>query len=125
MRFMLGLLLVLALPAGSANAQATYGSLWVEAIRDPSCRQEEYRDFVLVACERRLTVWYFSKPNHRAHPGVIERKLVRMPNGAWHSVIQGRSFGPDSLQPAFKAWLAEIEELDRQMKEAIEREYRR
>jgi len=65
-----------------------------------------------------LTLWYFTKPNHPAHPGVIKRIIVQE-NGVWNGYEYGYSFAPNEAQPAFKNWLAQIADLDRQMREAI------
>jgi hypothetical protein len=69
-----------------------------------------------------LTLWYFTKPNHPAHPGVIRRTGIQK-NGAWVMREHGYSFASDEAQPAFKRWLAEIADLDRQMKEYYERRH--
>jgi hypothetical protein len=54
--------------------------------------------------------------------GVIRRSLTER-DGAWYATERGWSFGPDSAQPAFLKWLAQIQELDRRMKAAIERQH--
>jgi hypothetical protein len=101
---------------------STYDSLWHQALAGADCVQSDHGDFTLVWCESSLTYWYFTKPNHPAHPGVIRRILAQEPDGSWVAHEEGSSFGPDSTQPAFKAWLAQIADLDRQMREQIERQ---
>jgi len=105
-----------------ADDHPTYDSLWHEATAGPGCTSADHSDFILVSCLNDLTLWYFTKPNHPAHPGVIKRHM-QIENGAWISVIQGHQFGPDSAQPAFKAWLAQIQDLDRKMSEDLKRRY--
>jgi hypothetical protein len=112
---------VLASP-GVAADRPTYDSLWAEATHNADCKPSDQADFILVRCEGEMTYWYFTKPNHPAHPGVIERVLTQEPDGSWVAKEHGQSFAPDSAQPAFKAWLAQIADLDRQMREEIEKQ---
>jgi hypothetical protein len=115
---------VLALSTVPAWAQdrPTYASLWATATQTSGCASPAgYADFILVPCLAELTLWYFTKPNHPAHPGVIKRTVVQENGGAWIAREHGYSFAPDEAQPAFKHWLAEIADLDRQMREDIER----
>ena len=95
----------------------TYDSLWRTASQKAGCMPADYRDFILVTCREELSLWYFTKPNHPAHPGVIERVIAQEKNGDFFAHENGWSFGPDKAQPAFKAWLAQIADLDRKMKE--------
>ena len=76
--------------------------------------------FILVTCKDKLTLWYFTKPNHPAHPGVIKR-IIEEKDGGFVAHEEGSSFGPDSAQRAFKAWLAQSADLDRKMKEDLAR----
>ena len=99
----------------------TYDSLWVEATKDGSCVLSDHGDFYLVDCRADLTLWYFTKPNHPAHPGVIRRQLVQEVGGGWNDHVQGYSFGTDDDQPVFQAWLAQIQDLDRQAKEYFDK----
>lgn len=114
---------VLALSTGPAWAQdrPTYGSLWATATQRQGCAPADYADFILVSCLPELTLWYFTKPDHPAHPGVIKRTVVQENGDAWIAREHGYSFASDEAQPAFKRWLAEIVDLDRQMREDIER----
>ncbi|HEY3146794.1 MAG TPA: hypothetical protein VGJ75_10605 [Dongiaceae bacterium] len=114
----------LSTSSGLAMAQEhpPYQSLWDEASHDPGCSSSEYVDLVLVKCDRGLTLWYFTKPNHPAHPGVIKRTLTQKADGAWIAQEQGSSFAADDAQPAFNAWLAQIQDLDRQMMESIQKQ---
>jgi hypothetical protein len=112
---------LMSMPA-AAGGQPTYESLWREATAEPACTPADYPDLIVVTCKARLTLWYFTKPNHPAHPGVIQRVITQQADGTWVAHEYGSSFGPESAQPAFKAWLAQIADLDRQMREAIERQ---
>ena len=106
----------LCLQAASAEDDASYESLWTEATEKAGCTTSGYSDFVLVNCKGELILWYFTKPNHPAYPGVIKRIIVKQ-NGTFSAHEEGWSFGSEAEQPAFKVWFAEIQGLDRQMKE--------
>jgi hypothetical protein len=110
-----------ALPAAASPARPTYDSLWRALATTPNCPPSVTLDLILVQCKGELTIWYFTRPNHAAHPGVIKREITTK-NGDWFASEQGWSFGPDSAQPAFQKLLAQIADLDRQMKEAIARD---
>jgi len=97
----------------------TYEGLWAEATKAPDCSPKEYPDLTLVTCQGGLTLWYFTKPNHPAHPGVIKR-FVTEKNGTFYVTEEGHSFASDAAQPAFKAWLAQIKDLDRKVKEYLQ-----
>ena len=127
MREIACLLLVLAFcfAAGMTAAQEhpTYQTLWEEASNGPGCGASEYPDLVLVECDAGLTLWYFTRFNHPAHPGVIKRMITQQPDGSWIAQEQGSSFGSVATQPAFKAWLAQLQALDRQMMESIQKQH--
>lgn len=110
----------LSIRPAPADDHPMYESLRREATQKLDSVVVEYPDFTLVKYDD-LTLYYFTKPNHPAHPGVIKRTITQADDGAWHANEQGWSFASDEAQPAFKAWLAQIVELDRQMKEAIDR----
>src|SRR5712691_4600577 len=83
---------------GMSHAQdrPTYDSLWRSVTQNPACPPTNFPDFILVQCKGELTIWYFTRPNHPAHPGVIKREAT-MNDGAWYMGEQGWSFGPDSI----------------------------
>jgi hypothetical protein len=112
---------VTAALAGSAWSapKLTYEDLWREATRTHHTVQG-YPDFTLVHTGGGFIYYYFTKPVHFAHPGVIKRTLIER-RGTWSVTETGWSFGPDAAQPAFKRWMAQFVELDRQMREYIER----
>jgi hypothetical protein len=97
-----------------ADNRPTFSDLWNEATHKPNNEVKEFPDFTMVTCDGGLTYYYFTKQNHPAHPGVIIRKAVEK-DGAWFVNEDGHSFASDAAQPAFKAWLAQFTELDRQM----------
>jgi len=111
-----------ALSAKDAWARPSFESLWAEVTGEAGCAPQDYADFILVTCKAELTLWYFTKPNHPAYPGVIKR-MIEEKNGAFFAHEEGYSFAPDSAQAAFKAWLAQIADLDRQMREYIEKQH--
>jgi hypothetical protein len=106
--------------AAWAEEHPTFQDLWSAATQKPDCTPADFADFILVTCKSELTLWYFTKPNHPAHPGVVKRTIT-LQNGDWEAREEGSSFGSDEAQPAFKAWLAQIGDLDRRMKEALGR----
>lgn len=120
----LALAAAFSIATGPATAQEhpTYQTLWDEASHGAGCSASEYADLVLVKCDASLTMWYFTKPNHPAHPGVIKRMITQKADGSWIAQEQGSSFASDAAQPAFKAWLAQIQDLDRQMMESIRKQ---
>lgn len=114
-----GLLLFTASPV-TADEAISYQGLWDAVARDPDCKTAQFPDFVLATCEQQRALWYFTKSNHPAHPGVIKRFIVQENDGVYvHE--QGYSFASDAAQPAFKAWLAQIQALDRQAAEDLEK----
>ncbi|HEX3810302.1 MAG TPA: hypothetical protein VHW02_11460 [Rhizomicrobium sp.] len=115
----LGFLLLTVAPVNAAEP-AAFQTLWDALARDPDCKPSQFPDFILVTCERERTFWYFTKPNHPAYPGIVKRYLVEK-DGAWYAQEEGHSFAADAAQPAFKLWLAQIADLDRQAQESIQK----
>ena len=103
---------------GEAQQHPTYESLWAEATKQPDAKIAEFPDLTMVVSADGLTYYYFTKPSHFAHPGVIKRYAVQE-NGNWVMREDGWSFGDDSSQPAFQRWLDQFKELDRQMAEQM------
>jgi hypothetical protein len=119
--FLFWFLLFMAAPV-SAGEPTSFQELWDAVAHDPDCKPSQFPDFVLFACERQYTFWYLTKPNHPAHPGIIKRYLYQQ-DGAWYAKEEGRSFASDAAQPAFKAWLAQIADMDRQAREWIKKQH--
>src|SRR5215475_13132611 len=90
-----------ALLGGVADAVeiSSFQGTLQEVSQDPDCKSADYSDFTLFDCQKQLVLWYFTKPNHPAHPGVVKRFLYQE-NGAWLAQEQGRSFASDAAQPA-------------------------
>jgi hypothetical protein len=107
--------------AAHANGPPAFESLLAQVSADPNCKPTDFNDFIVMTCDSGLTIWYFTKPNNPAYPGIIKRMAQQQPDGAWVSHEEGHSFAPDSAQPAFKAWFAQIEDLDRQAREELKR----
>jgi hypothetical protein len=119
--FLFWFLLFMAAPV-SAGELTSFQELWDAVAHDPDCKPSQFPDFVLFTCERQYTFWYLTKPNHPAHPGIIKRYLYQQ-DGAWNAKEEGRSFASDAAQPAFKAWLAQIADMDRQAREWIKKQH--
>ena len=109
---------ILMVSPAKAAQQPSYETLWAEATKQPDAKIVEYPDFTMVVSADGLTYYYFTKPSHFAHPGVIKRYAVQ-DNGNWVMREDGWSFGDDSAQPAFQRWLDQFKELDRQMAEQM------
>lgn len=103
-----------------ADMPPTYQSLWAKTASDTDCKPSDYPDFILVTCESEMTLWYFTKPSHPAHPGVIKHALSQEPDGSWKTRVYGYPSG--SNVAAFQAWFGQITDLDRQMREQIEQQ---
>jgi hypothetical protein len=99
-------------------SKPTFESLWAQVSADRDCKPTEFNNFTLMTCQSEMTLWYFTKPNHPAHPGVIKR-AIKQGHGGVYVDEEGTSFVPDTGQPAFKAWLAQIQELDRQVRDEL------
>jgi len=112
------LLPVFMVSPGQGQQRPSYDSLWTEATSQPGAKVAEFPDFIMVVSSDGLTYYYFTKPSHVAHPGVIKRYAVQE-NGSWAMREDGWSFGDDGAQPAFQHWLDQFKELDRQMAEQL------
>jgi Protein of unknown function (DUF4019) len=104
--------------AAFAEDHPSYQALWDSVVQAPDCTRKDFLDFTLFTCDKQEAVWYFTKPNHPAHPGVIKRSVVQDANGvSVHD--QGWSFATDAAQPAFKTFLAQISAMDEEAREAM------
>ncbi len=99
----------------------TFAGLWAKATQIDGCVPQNHPDFIMGVCPDQLTFWYFTKPNHPAHPGVIRRKFIQGADG-WYAHEDGWSFAPESRKQAFKDWLAQFQKLDRQLNDYIARQ---
>lgn len=115
--------LLLTAPPVTAHESTSFEGLWAAVSRDADCKQSDFVDFILFTCEQQKTLWYFTKPNHSAHPGVIKRYLVQR-EGVWYAKEDGHFFGPKVAQLGFERWLAQINDLDLQAKESLENQRR-
>ena len=104
-KYALTIAIGLAPSAPAAAARMTFDDYWNEATHSPGVTIKKYPRATVVTDEKNLTVYLFTKPNNPEHPGVIVRKLVTDKNGTYFDT-EGHSDGPDSAQPAFKAWMA-------------------
>jgi hypothetical protein len=100
---LIALAMIVISPAASA-ADMTFDDYWRDAHK-PGVTIKEYPAATVITDMKNMTVYIFTKPGRPEHPGVIVRKLVTE-NGGTDMVTDGHSFGPDSAQPAFKAWMA-------------------
>ena len=110
----LAILFLLVRPAAS-ETHPTFQSLWDAIAHAPDCSKRDDVDLIIVACDKSQSVWYFTKPGHPAHPGVVERQVTRDAKGGVSVSENGWSFAPDAAQPAFKTFIAQIRALDQQM----------
>jgi len=112
---------ILAVLPVHAQQRPSYESLWAEATAQADAKIVEYPDFTMVESRNGLALYYFTKPAHFAHPGVIKRSITQK-DGAVYIHEEGWSFGDDNAQPAFQRWLDQFNELDRQVTEQIQRD---
>ena len=111
-------LAMLAWPA-IADDHVTFQSYWAQATGNPNCKPPaDYADFILVSCDGETTLWYFTKPNHPAHPAFVRRIMQHGLGSGWTAHQDGKSFARASGQPAFHAWYAD---LDRQLRDELKR----
>ena len=110
------------LSSTSAVANLSFNDTLRSVTHDPDCRLNDQPTFYLFTCSGGLTLWYFTKPDHPAYPGFIKRVVSSGPAG-WSVHEEGKSFAPDDRQAPFLAWMAQIKELDAQMKNAIARSH--
>jgi hypothetical protein len=123
MRIWIAALLVsFATSATGADFQPTYQATWDVIAQRADCKNVEYPDLFLFTCNEGLVLWYFTKPDNSAHPGVIKRYFVKDADGGTSIQEDARSFGSDDAQPTFKAWLASIAALDQKVRDAIAHE---
>jgi len=89
-----------------------------ETLSIPDVRAAEMEEQMVVLAPDGLTTYVFTTPAHPAHPGAVKRWISER-DGAFYVNRQGHYAGDEN---AFHNWWLEFDELDRQMKEAIERE---
>jgi hypothetical protein len=111
---------VSAVVGGAAKAaeNETYESLLNSVIQAKDCTRRDDVDLMIFSCEKTQSLWYFTKPGHPAHPGVV-RKTVEEEAGTVSVRERGWSFASDAAQPAFKTFLAQLQALDEQLKEGM------
>lgn len=97
-------LLRLSLGSSAIAAEMSFDDYWNAATHSPGAVTKDYPHATVITDKKNLTVYIFTKPNSPAHPGVIVRRLVNEKDGAYMET-EGHSFGPDSAQPAFQAWM--------------------
>lgn len=128
MKIVSGSLIILAMALYSAASLRAEEKPTFQGMLDRVSRMKEcvltdgYPTVTMFICKDILTNWYFTQPAHPAYPGFIKRTIYQGETGAWYAKEEGTSFASDEAQPAFKAWLKEFEELDRQMGEAMKLE---
>ncbi|MCC6982947.1 MAG: hypothetical protein IT535_06715 [Bauldia sp.] len=109
-------------PAALAAPEDDLRTLREEAMARPGVLVTEYPDFTMVEDRAHLTIFYFTKPSHYAHPAAVQRAVVQE-NGAFsmnYTVWPHET--PQSAPASFQRWMAEFAELDRRMREAIQRD---
>jgi hypothetical protein len=100
-----------------------FASLWRDATRPAGVSVTEYPDFTMVKSKDGLTLYYFTKRNHFAHPGIVKRTMTQNRGGGWNVSIDGTSFAANRNDPRFLKWLQQFKELNRKLQKAIEDDY--
>lgn len=109
---------ILIATAAIAQPKDTFESLWNDATSGQYVLTE-FDDYTRV--QSGAAFYYFTKPGHEAHPGVVRRALAKN-NQQYFIDTQGWSFAEEAGQPGFKKWLAEFDLLNRQMMEALQQQ---
>jgi hypothetical protein len=117
------LALIGATPAFADGIQLTFQGTWDLISKRSDCTKADYPDLVIFTCDREMALWYFTKPNNVAYPGIVKRSIVQQPDGSVAVNENGRSYGSDADQPAFKKWMASIVALDEKVKEELTKEH--
>jgi len=117
------LILLVSAPAFADEIQSTFEGTWNLISKRPDCTKADYPDLVIFTCDKEMVLWYFTKPNSAAHPGIVKRSIVQEPDGAWAAHEEGRSYGSDAAQSAFKNWMASIVALDEKARQELAREH--
>ncbi len=91
-----------------------WNRLWDEVTAKPGADVEILRGspVVQVVLADEKTVYYFTKPPHPAHPGVVKRAVVER-EGAATVATEGWAAGS---QAAFERWLEAFSDQDRALK---------
>jgi len=114
---------LLATPApapAQERPRDTFESLWRKATAGDHTITE-YEGYTMI--EVGNAYYYFTKPGHYAHPGVVRRTLAER-DGRFFVETEGWSFAEKAGQPGFERWLGEFKELNRRMMEYIEQQRR-
>ena len=98
----------------------TFESLWNDATA-AFHKTTEYDAYTMV--EAGNAFYYFTKPGHYAHPGVVRRVLTER-GGRFHIDTEGWSFAEKAGQPGFQKWLGEFKELNSRVMEYLEQQQR-
>jgi hypothetical protein len=128
MRFFVlsAVLLALAAPAAAQNAiEAQMATMRAQAIAVPGVVVTEFPDFTMIEDPANLSIFYFTKPGHYAHPGVVLRVVSQQPDGAW--VVRYRTWPyetPEGAPKGFTRWMEEFVALDEAMRADINRNAR-
>ena len=91
----------------SARAEnvKTYESLWDLVKSTPNHKISDGGNAIVVDVSNHNSIYYFSKPGTPVYPSGIKRTIIEDSEGVTLQT-EGWSFGPESAQPAFQAWLA-------------------
>src|SRR6201992_965298 len=119
--FLAGLAVTLVGAGARAADQALFArmggallqGMWDDIAARADCSKTDYPKLTMFTCDGGTTLWYFTRPGHAAHPGVIERSFITDADGGTSVQEDGRSFGDAAAQPAFKAWLDSFVALDK------------
>jgi hypothetical protein len=103
-RWQCGVLAIVVLAAASVAPAGTMSFQdYLNEMHKPGRTVKEFPNFTMIVTDDGLKYYYFTKPNHPAHPGVIIRTI-----DSQSLDTEGHSFAPDAAQPAFKAWMCQF-----------------
>lgn len=114
--------LALAIPSpASADLEEDLQAIRAEAMAIPGAVVTEFPDFTMVVEQSGLTMHYFTKLSHYAHPSAIRREAVES-NGTWFIVYATWPYEMETSPESFKRWMDEFAVLDQALFEFLTQE---
>ena len=109
------LMLAISVPALAQTVEAQLQSLRAEALAVAGVLVTELPDLTMIEDRPNLSITYFTKPGHYAHPAAVVRMVVQE-GGAWFVRYITWPYDMNASPPAsFVRWMAEFAALDRAM----------
>jgi TonB family protein len=100
-----------------AQEAPTFESLKAEASSDQDCSSTDFSDFTAYVCKRERLLWYFTKADNPANPGVIKEaaqigsKCMSLWKDRW-IFATGNSNALEKSRAALFAWMKSLSDTD-------------